>query len=165
MAVPVNNIGNRILEALEYRQMNQQELADKTGIPKASISQYINGYAKPKDDRIFLMSKALNVTEPWLLGYDVKINNGTIVGNNNGTISNGPNSTSDNSTDSSSHNNNNYTTNNYYSSPCEKHAVNHEIEATINSKEYFFRVLDHLKDMTDEQLLDMIKYAEFISNK
>lgn len=165
MAVPINNIGNRILEALEYRKMNQQELADKTGIPKASISQYISGYAKPKDDRIFLIAKALNVTEPWLLGYDVNINNGTIVGNNNGTISNGPNSTSDNSTDSSSHNNNNYTTNNYYSSPCEKHAVNHEIEATINSKEYFFRVLDHLRNMTDEQLLDMIKYAEFISNK
>ena len=62
-------------------------------------------------------------------------------------------------------NNNNTITNNYYSTPCERHIVSHEVEATINSKEYFYTILLNIKDMTDEQLLDMIKYSEFVLNK
>lgn len=71
MAKPIDDIHKRISRALIVRGMKQQDLVDKTGIPKPSISQYISGYAKPKADRIHLIAKALNVTEPWLLGYDV----------------------------------------------------------------------------------------------
>ena len=73
MAKPIVEIKDRLQEALDLRQMSQQELSDITDIPKSSISQYISGYAKPKDDRIHLISKALGVQEPWLLGYDVPI--------------------------------------------------------------------------------------------
>lgn len=73
MAKPIVEIKDRLQEALNFRQMSQQELSDRTKIPKASISQYLSGYAKPKDDRIHLISKALDVQEPWLLGYDVSI--------------------------------------------------------------------------------------------
>lgn len=73
MDTPTSSIKKRLREALDNRNMTQQELSDKTGIPKASISQYLSGYAKPKSDRIYMISSALNVNEAWLLGFDVPI--------------------------------------------------------------------------------------------
>lgn len=67
----MSEIKDRIIEALKYNGMNAKELSDKTGIPKSSISQYMSGYAKPKQDRIYLIAKALHVDEAWLIGYDV----------------------------------------------------------------------------------------------
>lgn len=64
-------VSARIKEALEIRGMKQSELVKKTGIPKGSISQYISGHVEPKQDRIYLIAKALNVREAWLIGYDV----------------------------------------------------------------------------------------------
>ena len=60
----------RLRRAMNSNNISQIELSEKTGIPKSSINQYLSGYAKPKDDRIFLLSKALGVTESWLIGYD-----------------------------------------------------------------------------------------------
>ena len=74
MSKPIYEIHERISTALSARNMKQQDLVDKTGIPKPSISQYISGYAKPKADRVHLLAIALNVSEPWLLGYDVPMN-------------------------------------------------------------------------------------------
>lgn len=73
MDTPTTSIKMRLREALNIRNMTQQELSDKTGIPKASISQYLSGYAKPKSDRIYMISSALNISEAWLLGFDVPI--------------------------------------------------------------------------------------------
>ena len=67
----MSEIKDRIIEALKYNRMTAKELSDKTGIPKSSISQYMSGYAKPKQDRIYLIAKALHVDEAWLIGYDV----------------------------------------------------------------------------------------------
>lgn len=157
MSKPVKSVNNRIIEALELREMTQKDLSDKTGISEASISQYVNGRATPKNDGLYLIAQALHVSEPWLLGYDVSINQN----NNQGTISNSIGSSNSHSKDSHDDSNNTYTTNNYYSSPCE-HRVNHHIEATIHSKELFFTIIDYLRDMTDEQLKDTIKYIEFL---
>ena len=60
----------RLRRAMNSNNISQIELSEKTGIPKSSINQSLSGYAKPKDDRIFLLSKALGVTESWLIGYD-----------------------------------------------------------------------------------------------
>lgn len=62
---------DRMALALELRGMKQSELCIKTGIPKSAISQYISGEFKPKQDRVFLIAKALDVDEAWLMGYDV----------------------------------------------------------------------------------------------
>lgn len=51
--------------------MKQADLCKATRIPKSAISQYISGVYEPKQDRIHLISKALNVSEAWLMGYDV----------------------------------------------------------------------------------------------
>ena len=63
----------RLQKALDIRGISPKELSDKTGISKSSISQYMSGYAKPKQDRIYLISKALNINPVWLLGYDVSM--------------------------------------------------------------------------------------------
>lgn len=71
MDKPIAAIRNRLKIAISQRGISQQELSDITKIPKSSISQYISGYAKPKQDRIDLLSKALDVNPAWILGYDV----------------------------------------------------------------------------------------------
>lgn len=68
---PKSEIKDRLHIALRIKNVTAKELCDKTGIPKSSISQYMSGYAKPKQDRIYLISTALNINPAWLLGYDV----------------------------------------------------------------------------------------------
>ena len=61
----------RISKALSIRNMKQTDLCNITGIPKSAISQYISGAFEPKQDRIFLIANALDVSEAWLMGFDV----------------------------------------------------------------------------------------------
>lgn len=48
----------------------QRELDIKMG--KSTLSQYVTGKQSPDQDRILLLSKTFNVSEPWLMGYDVE---------------------------------------------------------------------------------------------
>ena len=64
-------IAVRIKKALKIKGMRQAELCKLANIPKSSLSQYLNGDFEPKQDRIFLMAQALNVSEAWLMGFDV----------------------------------------------------------------------------------------------
>jgi transcriptional regulator with XRE-family HTH domain len=68
---PKEKCSSRIYYALTLRKMKQSELCARTGIPKSAMSQYISGAFEPKQDRIFLIAEALNVSEAWLMGYDV----------------------------------------------------------------------------------------------
>lgn len=61
----------RIRKALTIRGMKQSELCRITNIPKSAISQYLSGCFEPKQDRIYLIAKTLDVSEAWLMGYDV----------------------------------------------------------------------------------------------
>ena len=62
---------NRLSTALSIRGMRQSELCQTTKIPKSSMSQYLSGEYEPKQDRIYLIARALDVSEAWLMGYDV----------------------------------------------------------------------------------------------
>lgn len=73
MSQPTAELKDRLKQALTVRDMSAIELSEQTGIPKSSISQYMSGYAKPKQDRIYLICKALDISEPWLIGYDVEM--------------------------------------------------------------------------------------------
>ena len=70
--------GERIKTALHQRGMKQSELCGITKIPKSAISQYISGAFEPKQDRVYLIAQALNVSEAWLMGYDVPMKRETI---------------------------------------------------------------------------------------
>lgn len=63
----------RLSQALSIKNITQTELCKKTGIPKSAMSQYIKGNFEPKQDRIYLIAKALNISEAWLMGYDVSM--------------------------------------------------------------------------------------------
>ena len=67
----VESCGKRIAKALAIRNMRQADLAEKTKIPKSSLSLYLKEAYEPKDDRIYILAKALDVSEAWLMGYDV----------------------------------------------------------------------------------------------
>jgi transcriptional regulator with XRE-family HTH domain len=62
---------NRIEEALRLRGVKQVELVEKTGIKKASINHWIKQRYQPKQDSLYKMARALDVSELWLAGYDV----------------------------------------------------------------------------------------------
>jgi transcriptional regulator with XRE-family HTH domain len=67
----VASCGKRISKALAIREMRQSELCKLANVPKSSLSLYLSGAYEPKQDRIYAMAKALNVSEAWLMGYDV----------------------------------------------------------------------------------------------
>ena len=67
----IESCGKRIAQALAARNMRQADLAEITNIPKSSLSLYLKGAYEPKDDRIYVIAKALRVSEAWLMGYDV----------------------------------------------------------------------------------------------
>lgn len=64
-------IADRIEDALRIKGMRQADLCKLAKIPKSSLSQYLRGDFEPKQDRIYLIAKALNVSEAWLMGFDV----------------------------------------------------------------------------------------------
>lgn len=68
----------RIREGMEIRSLKQADLVEMTGISKGSLSSYISGRYIPKQTNVYLIAKALNVNEAWLMGLDVpmeRINN------------------------------------------------------------------------------------------
>lgn len=71
----VEDFKDRFNKALSLRNMRPVELKEKTGISESAISQYRSGYAKPKQDKLYLIAKALDVNEAWLMGLDVPMNN------------------------------------------------------------------------------------------
>lgn len=51
--------------------MRQVDVAEKSGLDKAQISQYKNGKYEPMQDALYKLAKALNVNVAWLMGHDV----------------------------------------------------------------------------------------------
>lgn len=71
------SFSSRLRKALEMRGVSQSELSKRTGIGKSSISTYLKGEYKAKQDKVNLLSTALNVSPAWLMGYDVPMVPGT----------------------------------------------------------------------------------------
>ena len=67
----MSTTSKRIQEAMELRGLKQTDLVEKTGISKGALSSYISGRYVPKQNNTFLIAKALNVNEAWLMGADV----------------------------------------------------------------------------------------------
>ena len=62
----------RLKEALELREKKSIDMANDLNIPKSAISQYLSGRSQNMDsERMYAICKYLNVSEPWMMGYDV----------------------------------------------------------------------------------------------
>ena len=62
---------SRLIQAMELRRIKAAELAKRTGLSKAQISQYTNGIYEAKQAALYKLAVALDVSEAWLMGYDV----------------------------------------------------------------------------------------------
>lgn len=81
----VDTFTNRLNQAMHEQGLRQIDLVKKTklvmekyiknykgnGIDKSLLNKYIKGVAIAKQDKIYILAKALNVSEGWLMGYDV----------------------------------------------------------------------------------------------
>lgn len=61
----------RLKETMDECGIISQELADKSGVHKSSISQYLSGSHKPSNISSGKMATVLNVNPVWLMGFDV----------------------------------------------------------------------------------------------
>lgn len=66
-----DEISKRINIALSENGLSAQELSNRSGVNKASISQYVNGSHAPSNITSGKMAKVLNVDPLWLMGFDV----------------------------------------------------------------------------------------------
>lgn len=71
-----DTFAHRLEVAMNENDINQIELADKTKafgkyISQSLINKYLKGKAFARQTNIYVLSKILNVSETWLMGYDV----------------------------------------------------------------------------------------------
>ena len=62
---------DRLKYAMKIKNMKAIDVANSSGIPKNSVSYYLSGRSVPKSDRIYSLAKLLDVSEAWLMGFDV----------------------------------------------------------------------------------------------
>lgn len=67
----MEKFNERLAAAMKVRHMNSSELSRCSGINIGTISHYMNGGYKAKQDKVYKLAKALNVSPTWLLGFDV----------------------------------------------------------------------------------------------
>lgn len=62
----------RLREAMDLREKKASDLVKDLKIPKSAVSQYLSGKSQKMDsERLVSVCAYLNVSEPWMLGYDV----------------------------------------------------------------------------------------------
>lgn len=74
-----SNTGQRLKEIMRERNLKQVDIINLTKkyqmgnvkISKTDLSQYINEKTEPGQKKLFILAQALNVSEAWLMGYDV----------------------------------------------------------------------------------------------
>ena len=77
----VATFSERIRYAMAIKDVKQIDILNATGIDRGSLSSYVTGRYQPKQDKLHLIAKALNVSEIWLAGYDVAMDDSTFDSN------------------------------------------------------------------------------------
>ena len=74
------NTSIRLKQVMSESHLRQVDILERTlplcakydvKMNKSDISQYVSGKVEPNQDKLFVLSLALNVSEGWLMGYDV----------------------------------------------------------------------------------------------
>jgi transcriptional regulator with XRE-family HTH domain len=74
------SVGARLRQVMDERGLRAVDLHDMIrpycakygiGISKSQLSQYLNDFNEPGQRRLFILAQALDVSEAWLLGFDV----------------------------------------------------------------------------------------------
>lgn len=76
MSKKISDLKTRLNYALNIREKRSVDLVRDLNIPKSAISQYLSGKSQNMDSkRLYDVCRYLDVSEPWLLGYDVPMEN------------------------------------------------------------------------------------------
>lgn len=67
----INIFQQRFIKAKEGSKLRWIDIANRSGLDKASISQYKNGIHVPEPDALYRLSMTLGVSMEWLTGADV----------------------------------------------------------------------------------------------
>lgn len=67
---------HRFVEAMKIREMRQVDVAERSGLDPAQISQYKNGKYEPMTDTLYKLAQALDVNVAWLMGDDAPMETG-----------------------------------------------------------------------------------------
>ncbi|MGP1598526.1 helix-turn-helix domain-containing protein [Peptoanaerobacter stomatis] len=63
------NFVDIINEVMKEKNINQSELSRKTGITQSTISDWVRGKYLPRQDKIDVLAKALDVQPAYLMGF------------------------------------------------------------------------------------------------
>ena len=75
-----SSTAERLRYLMETRELRQADILNKLSpyckrygidIQRNALSQYVSGKVVPKQDKLTLLGLALDVSEAWLMGYDV----------------------------------------------------------------------------------------------
>jgi len=67
-----STLQERLYEAMKNNGVRAVDIYNELGISKSAISQYLSGRLISMEfDRLYQLSEYLDVSEAWLLGYDV----------------------------------------------------------------------------------------------
>lgn len=64
----ISIFAKRLKQVMDSKNITGKELARRSGVSASSISDYLNDKYEAKQDNIFLISKALNISPSWLMG-------------------------------------------------------------------------------------------------
>lgn len=73
----MESFSSRLNTAMKNNKIKQIELSRMTGLDKSLISNYLKGTYQAKQSNLHLIASALNVSEAWLMGYDVPMERAT----------------------------------------------------------------------------------------
>lgn len=78
----------RLKELMEKRNLRQVDILNAARpfcqqygvkLEKNDLSQYVNGKVEPGQEKLTILGLALNVSETWLMGYDVSVSRDAII--------------------------------------------------------------------------------------
>lgn len=67
----MSTFADRLNQAMQVRCMKAADLSTASGVDKGLLSHYIRGRYMAKQDKVYALAKALDVSESWLMGKDV----------------------------------------------------------------------------------------------
>ena len=76
---------NQLMQKYDLRQADVLKRCDSFSylfdvkIQKSDLSQYLSGKIEPSQKKLTILAAALNVNEPWLMGFDVDMETTTIT--------------------------------------------------------------------------------------
>ena len=69
----------RFIQAKGQSGLRWIDIANRSGLDKASISQYKNGVHTPEPDALYRLALALNVSMEWLTGAEISVSDSEIL--------------------------------------------------------------------------------------